>query len=280
MKNLILSLALLGAVLSSCKVTFYQVYKADVPNSSGIMENLLVFEDDNCRVSYNLWGNGGNIGFKFYNKTVENLYLNLEESFFILNGRAYDYFKNRIYTTIANTGAAKTYGTTDSISTNGPNFLNLFQTNSISHTNTVGLKSSIEYSTSINEKKIICIPSHTSKVISEYSINHALYRDCDLFIHPKKKDINTIGFSKEESPIVFRNLIVYRTKQMNKPIEFENDFFVSEITNYPSEEIVGSRYEVFCGEKNSTSIRYFKNESPDMFYVEYTKDWTPATLVY
>jgi len=153
-------------------------------------------------------------------------------------------------------------------------FKNKFQ--SISPANAGRLTSSIGFSTSYNEKKIICIPSRTSKVISEYLINQVPYRDCDLILYPKKKDVNTFRFSKEESPMVFKNLIVYTTEHMEKQIEFENEFFVTEITNYPSEEIVDdSRYDLFCGEKNLISTRHFINESPDKFYIEYTKDWTP-----
>ena len=81
--------------------------------------------------------------------------------------------------------------------------------------------------------------------------------------------------------MVFKNLIVYTTEHMEKQIEFENEFFVTEITNYPSEEIVDdSRYDLFCGEKNLISTRYFINESPDKFYIEYTKDWTPNSWEY
>ncbi len=60
-------------------------------------ENSLIYEDDNCIVSYNLWAERGDIGFRCYNKTNSNIYVNLEESFFILNGIAHDYFKNRVY---------------------------------------------------------------------------------------------------------------------------------------------------------------------------------------
>jgi len=39
-----------------------------------------------------------------------------------------------------------------------------------------------------------------------------------------------------------------------EPIQFENEFYVSEITNYPENEIVDSKYAEFCGEKAQRNI--------------------------
>jgi len=66
------------------------MYKA-VPNTEVTKTgNNLVYEDDQCKVSYNLWSNGGDAGFVFQNKTDQNIYLDLGESFFIINGVAHN----------------------------------------------------------------------------------------------------------------------------------------------------------------------------------------------
>src|SRR5690554_6151828 len=83
--------------LSSCKTTYYQVYKAVSTEQLTIEQNALVYEDENCEIAYNLWADGGDFGFSFYNKTDHNIYLNLAESFFILNGVAHDYYKDRTF---------------------------------------------------------------------------------------------------------------------------------------------------------------------------------------
>jgi len=100
-------IAVIAVFLTSCATTsFYQVYKAVPTDKSIKTENYLIYEDDNCKISYNFWGEGGNIGFYIYNKTNENVYLNLEQSFFVLNGIAYDYFKNRVYTHSTSSGSS------------------------------------------------------------------------------------------------------------------------------------------------------------------------------
>jgi len=264
--------AITAVLLTSCAPTsFYQVYKVTQSDKMATEENLLIYEDENCKVSYNLWNAGGNIGFGFYNKTDKNIFLNLDESFFVLNGIAYDYYRNRVFTSSTSSGAATSQTATASKYVSGINYQGLRQTNNIQATNSVGLTTSNGYSISYNEEKTVCVPSKTSKVIAEYSINESLYRDCDLFQYPTKRQIKSKSFIKAESPITFSNRIAYTVEASDKLIKFENRFYVSEISNYPISEMFEFKYDEFCGEKSIMSAKYFKNVSPDKFYVKYTK---------
>ena len=267
--------ALIAIFFTSCAPrSFYQVYKT-IPSDKLIIEDYyLVYEDANCKVSYNFWEQGGNIGFRFFNKTDKNIYLNLEESFFILNGIAYNYFRDRIFTNSTSSGATASRAATASKSVTGINYLDLLQTNKIQATSSVGLMASSGYSISYNEEKVICIPSKTSKVITEYNINETLYRDCDLFKYPTKKQVKSIKFSKAESPIIFSNRIAYFVEQSDDLIKFENEFYVAEISNYPESELVESKYDEFCGQKSMTVTKYLKGVSSDKFYIKYTKQDT------
>ncbi|MDP4186542.1 MAG: hypothetical protein Q8905_00710 [Bacteroidota bacterium] len=231
----------------------------------------MVYEDENCKVSYNLWDEGGNIGFRFFNKTDKNIYLNLEESFFILNGISYNYYKDRVFTNSTSTGSSTSRGVTASKSMTGVNYLDLLQTNRIAATNAVGIMSSSGYSVSYNEEKIVCIPTMTSKIISEYIINESLFRDCDLFKYPTRKQIKSKTFKKSDSPFVFSNRIAYIVGQTGNLIKFENEFYVTEISNYPESEIVESKQDEYCDQKSMTMTKYFKNVSPDKFYIKYTE---------
>lgn len=271
----ILFFALIAMMLTSCVSTYFQVYKAVPSDKLVVKDSLLVYEDESCKVSYNLWGEGGNIGFQFFNKTDKNIYLNLEESFFILNGVSYDYYRNRVFTSSTSSGATTSRGATATKSVTGLNYLDLIQTNRISATNTVGLMTSSGFSVSYNEKKIVCIPSKTSKIISEYNINESIFRDCDLFKYPTKKQVKTKTFSKEQSPLVFSNRIAYTIGQTDSFIKFENEFYVTEISNYPESEMFESKYDEFCGQISPIKTKYFKNASADRFYIKYTRRQDP-----
>jgi hypothetical protein len=261
---------LIALIMASCSSTsFYQVYKTTASEKINVKENSLVYEDQNCTISYNFWQNEGNIGFRFFNKTDQNIYLNLDESFFVFNGISNNYYKNRIFTHSESSGVVVSKGATASKSFSGTNYLNLFQTNLISASSSVDKTGSSGTSVSYNEEKIICIPPQTAKIISEYNINEYLFRDCDLLKYPTKKEVKSKNFTKSSSPIIFSNIIIYKLAQSETQNKVQNEFFVSEITNLPESEMYSSRYDEYCGEKSSLKSKYFVEQSPNNFYIRY-----------
>jgi len=258
-------------LMTSCATTssFYQLYIVKPIEESITNTDELFFEDENCKISYNLWANGGNIGFNFYNKTDNNVYVKLKESNFILNGFAYDYFKNRTFTTSESKSTSVSNAATISAAVTGVNIYDNVQTNQIKRSSSSSASSSTDYAVSIKEDSLICIPPKTTKRISEYSINNALIRNCDLFKYPRKKEIKTKSYSAEKSPIVFSNRITYEINGNSKLVE--NEFFVSEITNYPESEFFESKYDEYCGQKSSYQTKYYKFYDIDKFYIKYNK---------
>jgi len=214
----------LTLLMTSCATTFYQVYNVKPNQEKNTKTDNLFFEDENCKITYDLWANGGNIGFDIYNKTDENVYVYLNESNFILNGFAYDYYKNRTFTT--------TEGT-------------------------------------IKEDSIIRIPAKTTKRISEYSINSTRITDCDLKKYPSRKTIKTKSYSIEQSPIIFSNIITYETK--GEKMTVQNEFYVSEIANYPATEFFEYNYTEYCGKKSLSKTKFNKFYNTDKFYIKYSK---------
>ena len=270
-KNLLL-ITFAAIALTSCKSSFYyQVYKTEASQEMTQKDNSIAYEDENCIVSYNLWKDGGNMGFMFTNKTEKDIFLNLEQSYFILNGISYNYYKDRVFTSAISSGVSKSSGATASKSMMGLNYLNLFQANKAAVSRTSGIISSSGSSISYNEQKIVCIPPKTAKIINEYNISTSLIRDCELLRYPSRKRVRTIYFSKNESPLVFSNRISYAVEDSSNLIKFENEFYVTEITNYPEKEIIEKEYDEFCGEKSNEKIEFFKNTSPSKFYIRYSK---------
>lgn len=241
----------LFVLMTSCTSYFYQVYKAEPSNDIVLKNGSLVYEDENCHVSYNFWGDNGNIGFSFYNKTDKDIYLNLGESYFVVNGVANDYFKNRVFT--------KTGGSSVLIA---------------SYYLGIGATSSSNLSVAQKEEELVRIPSMASKNISEYLITEDIYRNCDLLKEPKKNQIRTITFKKENSPLVFSNRLTYMIEKAETPIKFNNEFYVTEITNYPEDELIEWKSDEFCGQKSSTRTKHFRDISPAKFYIKYSSTYT------
>jgi hypothetical protein len=251
---------LLSTMLFSCSSNYYQLYKA-VPTNDIVKQeqNILVFEDSNCKISYNLWETNGNIGFQIYNKTNENIYLNLEESFFVLNNVAHNYYKNRIVTDSSNQVASSS----KAIGISSYSYYWFSPAIIKQNSSTVG------YSVDMYEEKIVIVPSKTAKNISEYSINSKLLKNCSLLKYPSKKQIKAVSFSKSDTPLSFSNLISYRVGSGNIS-KIENAFYISEIVNYPEKEFFEIRKEQDCDKNNSH--KFFKYAAPNMFYVRYSSD--------
>lgn len=205
-----------------------------------INKNALRFEDENCEISYSFWGEYGNIGFIITNNNTDNLYLHLDECFYIENGIAYDYYQNRIY-------------------------------------------SGITYSKA--EKRMICIPPQSSKIISEFNITTKLYKNCDILLYPHKNEKNTLDFTQENSPFVFGNRLAYSIGDSSTIIRIRNDFYVSKISNYQRDDITIEVPKEICGKVVPYQTeRIFKNSGPDQFYIlynyEYQNDNNPDNQYY
>ena len=282
-KILFISLIIAGLLTSCNQIShFYQVYKT---SNEGLQKkgNLITYEDENCAISYNLWGDGGSFAFRFHNKTDKNIYLNKEECFFVRNGNAYNYYQSRVYAYSSSTGAnvsagssgTKVIGASTSIS--GSNYYSFLQTNSlvaaaaVSSSLSTTTMASKGYSVSFREEKWICIPPETSKVIAEYSINETPYRDCDMLRFPSKKQNVSKTFNKSNSPYVFSNRITYRIGQDENEKIVENEFYVTEISNLPKDKMLFKKTDEYCGQKNSEKSYFFKDVEPDRFFIKYEK---------
>lgn len=262
----------IGVFFTSCEISsyYYQVYKVTPDDKVNYMGKKMVYEDDNCKVYYDLWGENGDMGFMFFNKTEQNIYLNMEQCFFLLNGIASNYYQNRVFTGSSSVGTNTNVGTSASKSVTGFNYLNLLQTNNVSVNTISGTSSSSGYSVSYLEEKVVCIPSKSSKFIKGYSINNTLLRDCSLLVYPTKNQIKTLSFEKPDSPLIFGNRLEYSIGKSGNPIKFENEFYISEITNYPESEMYETRNDENCNEESWTTSKYFKENPADKFYVKYS----------
>lgn len=240
-------------IASAATKDYYQVYKT-VPENGKLLDNKITFEDENCNIVYNLWGEGGNIGFTIFNKSENEIIINIDKSFFVLNGIAYDYFQNRTITKTSTSGSSVSYT------------YPYWYYSSLK----VGGTSTSSYATSYSESPLMIIPSKTSKNITEYNVVNNFYSSCDLLKYPfSKKEIKSLSFDKTNSPYTFYNIISYTSKGIN--FNLENKFYVDQIANFPRSEIVETIYPEKCGKESSNYVEVFKETPPNNFYFHYIK---------
>lgn len=262
MRKLLLAAIAASLMLSSCSKAFYQVYTVEAPGSVE-KENTLVYENEDCKVMYNMWSEDGYIGFIFYNKTDKDLFVILPQTFFIKNGVALEYYRNREYhkTEIVSSGVTLGVAVSGKYDWYGvPGSLNANENRQRRVSKTIVEK----------ENPIVCIPPHSSKEINEYIISGQWIRDCNKKqAYPSTKSI-PVTYSKEDSPLVFKNRIAYTFDNGGKDLKYvENEFWISELVNYSKKEAISKRKYQECESEVEVDTYVFKIASPRKFYNSY-----------
>lgn len=272
--------------LQSCNSTYYQVYQVNSIDTKKNIEGNFFHKSDDCYIIYSMWCNGGNSGFQFYNNTDSTIYINLKETFFICNDRAYDYYLNREATHVKGNSASSSLGVSSQFSVGVDISLygyifhkadyfpaKVGASGSISEGKSEN-KSYSEHSSNgvtIRERDIVAIPPRSYKIISEYAIFNDIIRTCDQKeLFPRKKISRS--FLQNNTPIKFGNYITYSFDsecKENKVIE--NNFWISEISNYNEKEALIKSYDDNCGKRmNDYNYKFKSNVSGlDKFYNKY-----------
>lgn len=285
-KNLFYALLALMAFTSCSPARYFQVYTAESNLKKD--NSFLVYENKDCRILYNLWQEKGNAGFIFQNKTDKDIFLIMPKTFFIKNGLAKDYFLNREISTfrtdetVANHSvlSANYFGSADILTF--ANSYNVYTTanktsNLLATKNSNTTKTDSSFGVIQKENKVVCIPGNASKVIQLYLINSTVFQDCEADnVYPKYKSKSLI-YSKEESPIVFRNKIEYSFSESGSDsVVVSNDFWVTEIVNMSEKEaLLKVKEKMDCGAYKS-KVEYFKISAPNKFYNGYLKNSFPV----
>jgi hypothetical protein len=273
MKKLTKAVLFISALsaLISCSPSYYQLYSTKASSMVQEEGNSFTYEDENCIVTYNFWADGGQVWFKFYNKSDSEIHLHLDKSYLVLNGVAMNYYQNRVFTysTSSGTAISKTGGIQRSIT--GLNAFNNLQTDktSISTTRT-GIRTSGE-AISFNEERVLIIPAKTAKIVQEHILNNSIYRDCNLLRYPRSKNGSSVSFSETNSPIVFKNLIQYSLEKSEALKMVENHFFISTISNFNESGMYEYIYPEFCGTKSAIRSKIDAQRSAKKFYNSYQK---------
>lgn len=268
MKTLAMMAAMVCLGLTSCTKTYYQVY--DVNSESLKQEdNSLVYENSDMKVMYNLWGENGRVGFILQNKTDKDLFVDMDKTFFILNGEANDYFKNREYSASMANAAYFDYSLNKTYSASSGFWPTQYYVPMLSAFARVIKGRTTGITT--KEKQIVCIPANAYKVISEYNVSPRFVKTCVRSKDFPRNTANVANYSESSSPVKFKNRIAYSFDSDCKNLQHvENSFYISGVTNYSNKaatEKVKEQTDCYSAQKRQR--KYFKIGGPNKFYRTY-----------
>ena len=262
--------ATLTILLQGCSSYQYcQLY--EVGTDVEQKENALVYSDENCDIIYNLWADSGSMDFIFTNKTNKDIYIDLTRSFFIQNGIAYDYYSDKEYTSTVSIGDASTSELMASYTKYGYTHTPyLWTPTSISRGAKVSSTFTSGYSASVTTKteKYIYVPAKASKIVRSFSISNHLYLICgNDELNAPNTESEKITYTKDESPLNFRNRITYILDENVHNVD--NEFWITSVRNYNASYLKKSRNAVDCITKKRETKEYFRISGANMFYNNY-----------
>ena len=261
------------SVLSvSCSQNFYQVYTMD-SNDLKMQDNSLLFENADCQVSYNFWSDGGHVSFAFKNKTDKDIFINMNESFLVVNGNAHNYFEAKTYTYGSAYATTIGYGESLGVSLSGNTgiWANKQYTASAGVAASVQSRSAIMNTVSRKEQEIVCIPANSFKTFSKFCLSPVIYQKCVKKVDFPSNRASLAKFDSTNSPIIMNNRLTYGFKIDAMDKHIDNVFWLGEIENFSEKSAIEKSDEKGCYDLVNKEIRHFKIGKPSQFYRHYQK---------
>ena len=235
--------------------------------------NSLLFENADCKVSYNFWSEGGWVAFAFENKTNEDIFINMNESFLIVNGYAHNYFEDKTYASGQVSTTTKGHGERLDVSIFGTTGVwsdKLYTVSADAIANISSKSTSINYVTK-KEEEVVCVPAKAYKIFMKFCLSPQLFQVCEVKSDYPSKRVSIRKFEKNNSPILMKNRLTYGFKIDKMDKHIDNFFWLSEIENLPRKEALERTIEKDCKTGVAKKIKLFKIGGPAQFYNIYMR---------
>ncbi len=239
---------LISVFIISCTSTYYQVQTTSPGDNIKEEKGYYVFENEDCVIFYDFWGENGNSSYIFKNKTDKYITINLDSCFLIQNGRAVPYYNDREYqssTIVDNimTSAyqyTKGYGIKARFVEDNP-FLNTVRRSISAYEVGDDIKQNkhIVSGVSLTQKELkkLIVPAKSYICVDGIRIS-SRYRDCAFNETPNMQSYNRMTFTKRDTPLAFANMVNYTVEGIEKTITVSNEFYISEVVNYAEKSII------------------------------------------
>lgn len=261
-KTTLLAITTSILLLTSCSQQMYQVLETTSTNTK-IENNKFFYENAEIKINYMLWEEDGRLAFNIYNKTAEPIYIDWNKSHFIIDGISQEYWYDaEDITSFYSTSSNTIFETTMSSLLNKPII------EAKSRRNTTGFVNKTK------PKKIIQIPPMSSIIVSKFSLIKTPFFSCEFPIKTTfSKDVIKKSFSKEETPLKFRNYLTYSVQESFEQVKIiDNDFYVSTVSNMNRKVFLGKSSNIeYCnpaGYKLKKRVFAYPYKQANAFYIK------------
>ena len=268
-----IQLLLVSLLFSSCSVTsrYYQILELEETSEKTEAE---IFENDQCKITFDFWGKGGKTDFVFENTSSEYIEFHLDSSFVLLNGFVFDLFENREYqkATSFSSSIAQSAAVSDKVNRNSQNIWGLSTQARAGVSSSTSSGFTNETGQSEREKPTRIIPPGGRILVEGVQLLSSSLQYCDLARFPSKKT------SKEESqkrfnvattPLKLSIIVCYSNSSGDIGSKLQFDFFIKQVSNLEEDEALEFNLTDECGETLFPAERRFKQTPSNSFYRRY-----------
>ncbi len=268
MKN-ILRLTVLSLILFGCK-SYVQVFNTTSTIESN-EDGFYTHENDSVRITYSFWKEKGLMTFSIFNKQDIPLYIDWKKSSYIDNSVKLNYWVDE-----EKSKGLSSYG---SYFYDGPLMKPGFAVS-----NTAGAS----ISSTVKVERITFIPPSSNYYRSQFYILPISFFKLDTKTDfseisrndkPKKKTkVYKATFTKENSPLVFRNFLTFSYSEgFESEFYIDDEFYIEEILEMDKNHFEQYRYDETkkgkwrIRDENGNAILFSDFKSPSSFYLRIPK---------
>jgi hypothetical protein len=257
-KNLLITV--LGLILFGCK-SYVQVFKTNSSVETDT-DGYYVYENDSMKITYSFWKAKGLMTFSIFNKLDKPLYLDWKKSSYIDNSVKLNYWVDEEKTKVKGLSVYESYYY------DGPLLKPEY---AISSTSGASISSTVKAeritfippSSYYYRSQFYILPINFFKLETKTGFDEVPRKD-----KPKKKTkLYKATFTKEKSPLVFRNFLTFSLSE-DFATEFyvDNEFYIQQVLEMDMTNFVNYRYD-----ENGSRILFSEFKSPSSFYLRIPK---------
>jgi len=264
---------LITIALSSCSATsrYYQILELEETSEKTEAE---IFENDQCKITFDFWGKGGKTDFVFENTSSEYIEFHLDSSFVLLNGFVFDLGGNREYQKSSSFGSSITQSAavSDKVNQNSQNIWGLSKQARAGVSSSASSGFTNETGQSEREKPTRIIPPGGRILVEGVQLLSSSLQYCDLERFPTKKtskEESQKRFNVSNTPLKLSVIACYSQSSGGENHKLQFDFFINQVSNMGEDEALKWVRTDECGEEIFPSERRFRETPSNSFYRRY-----------
>lgn len=243
--------------LIGCK-SYIQVFETKTTNTK-IEEGYYIYETDTIKITYAFWGKKGIMSFSVFNKLDKPIYIDWKKSSYIDNSNKFDYWIDEEHIKSASYYGGYFY--------DGPLIKPGYTINKGIVTTTA---------TKVKIERITFIPPQSNYYRSKFYLlpltyfkldTKTEYKEVNRNDKPQKKTkVYETNYTKNTSPLVFRNFLTFSlTEDFKEKFYVDNEFYLSNIKEMDYSNHF--KYEGTDENGRYTIVKPFKKKTSFYLYV-------------